>query len=156
MAPNILLSMDDSENAMRAAGYVASAFSRDSQVTLFSVVPDTADVCNLDTPSLHEYFKSQQHSFCLMEEKKREVLDQAMMAARQTLVAAGFAEANVFIRVQTQKKSVAKDILDEAGKGYDTVVMGRWGHSGIVDFFMGSVPQKVMGAGDKFTIVVVS
>ena len=57
-------------------------------------------------------------------------------------------------KIEAKNKGVARDILDEANSGYDLIVMGRRGLSGIKEFFMGSVSQKVTnGAGDISVLI---
>jgi nucleotide-binding universal stress UspA family protein len=59
-------------------------------------------------------------------------------------------------QVQAKKKGIARDIVAEAESGYDTVVMGRRGLSGIKEFVMGSVSQKVLHSIKDASIVIVS
>lgn len=63
MSQKILIAFDDSENAMRAVDYVARYLAKDCHVTLFSVVSDTAALCEMNSPELIPYFKAQQDSF---------------------------------------------------------------------------------------------
>ncbi|MEJ2038920.1 MAG: universal stress protein, partial [Desulfosarcinaceae bacterium] len=121
MAQNILLAMDDSENAHRAVGFVARTFSRDNKVTLLNVMLDTASLCKMDSPELTPLFKSQQADFCALEDKKRELVEQAMHRAKQTLMDAGFTEENITIKVENRNRGVARDIIVESAKGYDLI-----------------------------------
>jgi len=156
MSQKILAAVDESENALRAVKYIADSFVKESQVMLFSVVPETADICHLDEPSLHPLFKSHQAVFCAIDEKKKELLDQVIQQAREVLVKAGFKPEQVNVKVQTQKKGVAADIVDEAGAGYTTIVLGRRGLSGFQEFFLGSVSQKVLHALRDVSVILVN
>jgi len=156
MGQKILVAVDESENALRAVKYIADSFAKDSRVTLFSVVPDTAVICHLDEPSLHPLFKSHQAVFCVIDEKKKELLGQVMEQARDLLIKAGFSPEQVQVKVQTQKKGVARDIVDEAGAGYTTIVLGRRGLTGFQEFFLGSVSQKVLHAAKDISVVLVN
>lgn len=71
MDKKILVAFDDSENAMRAVEFIEKFFTSDSKVTLFNVMQDTAALCEMNSPELTPYFKSQQSSFCKLEDKKR-------------------------------------------------------------------------------------
>ncbi len=71
MGRKILVAIDDSENAMRAVQFVAEAFTQDQTLTIFSVVQDTAALCEMNSPELTPYFISQQESFCVLEDKKK-------------------------------------------------------------------------------------
>jgi len=53
-------------------------------------------------------------------------------------------------------KGIARDIVAEADSGYDTIVMGRRGLSGIKEFVMGSVSQKVLHSVKDVSIILVS
>ena len=86
MDKKILVAIDDSENARRAVEFVANFFAPDNKITLFNVVPDTATLCAMNSPELTPYFKSQQSSFCLLEEKKKKIVDEAMQKAKRILL----------------------------------------------------------------------
>jgi len=155
MSQNILIAFDDSENALRAVEYVAKYLTKQSRVTLFSVVPDTAALCDMNSPELTPYFKSQQDSFCILEDKKRELLSGAQSKAKAILVENGFKEDQVQIKSEPKKKGIARDIADEAKSGYDLIVVGRRGASAIREFFLGSTSQKILNlVHDKSLFIV--
>jgi nucleotide-binding universal stress UspA family protein len=55
-----------------------------------------------------------------------------------------------------RKKGIARDIINEAHAGYDTVVMGKKGLSGIKEFFLGSVSQKVLHGAEDLSVLLVN
>ena len=152
---SILLAFDDSENAMRAVEFTAKSFRLDYRVTLFSVLPDIQTMCDMNNPSLTPYFVSEQVNFCGMEEKKKELMGEAMEKAKKILVQAGFQEDLIQTKTQVRKKGVARDIVEEAKTGYDTIVMGRRGLSAIAEFFVGSVTHKVLHLAKGLSVVLV-
>lgn len=154
MTLRILIAMDDSENAFRSVELVAKSFSADNTVVLYNVLLDTAALCNMESPELIPLFKSQQTSFCALEDKKRELVTAAMKRAKELLVSAGFSEKNVEIRVENKNKGVARDILAEAENGYDMIVMGRRGISGLKEFFLGSISQKVFSGARDISVLI--
>ncbi|MFH0727901.1 MAG: universal stress protein [Pseudomonadota bacterium] len=156
MAQNILIAFDDSENAMRAVEFVARSLKNDSNVTLFHVLQDTAALCELHSPELTEYFIAQQSNFCVLEAQKKKLIESAMKKATALLAEAGFSEASVKSRAEVKKTGVARDILEKSQSGFDIVVMGRRGLSGIKEFFLGSVSQKVFNAAKDVTVVIVN
>lgn len=156
MGSKILVAFDDSENAMRAVEFIAENFNTASHVTLMSVIPDTAALCEMNSPELIPYFRSQQSNFCILEDKKKEVVRKALDNAREKLLDAGFAKDKVALRVETKKRGVARDIIEEANAGYDTLVMGRRGLSGVKEFFLGSVSQKVLSLTKDISVVIVN
>lgn len=156
MGRKILVGFDESENAMRAVEFVAKSFTPDHEVTLFHVLMDTAAICNLNSPELVPLFLEHQVEFCTLEDKKKELVNQGMEKAKQLLVNAGFQEKNITFKVQTKNKGVARDIAAEAEKGYEGAVLGRRGLSGIEEFFLGSVSQKVLHSAKNVPVTVVN
>ncbi|MFW6283915.1 MAG: universal stress protein [Desulfosalsimonas sp.] len=144
MAKNLLISFDDSENAMRAVQFAADHFLRDAKITLFSVVEDSSTLCAMNSPELTPYFKSEQQAFCSLEDKKRELVETAIQAARRCLIEAGFDHERVHTKINRRSSGVARDIVAEAESGYDVVIIGRRGVSSLQDFLFGSVAQKVL------------
>lgn len=155
MEKKILIAIDDSENAKRAVEFVATTFSPHHRVTVFSVVLDTPAICDLKSPGLTPYFMSQKAAFCQVEDQQKVLMKEALKAAKETLVQAGFQEAHVHTKLETQKKGVARGILEEIGAGYDVAVLGRRGVGRVQEFLMGSVSQKVLHSAQDVSIVLV-
>jgi nucleotide-binding universal stress UspA family protein len=110
----------------------------------------------MNSPELTPYFKSQQTSFCLLEEKKKELVNQAVQKAKNILMDAGFDENNITVKSEFKKSGVARDIVKEAESGYNVIVLGRRGLSGIKDFILGSVSQKVFNLAKDISVLVVN
>jgi nucleotide-binding universal stress UspA family protein len=156
MAQKILLAIDDSENAIRAVEFVANTFTVDNRITLFNVVQDTATMCEMNSPELTPYFTSQQSSFCLLEEKKKELVNEALQKSKTILLDAGFEEKNITIKAELKKDGVARDIIKEAQSDYNIIVMGKRGVSGIKDFLLGSISQKVFNLAKDISVLFVN
>lgn len=156
MSQKILIAIDDSENAMRAVNQVADTFSKDTRIILFSVLPDTAALCDMNSPELTPLFKSQQSSFCQLEDKKRLLVAEASDRARRILIDAGFAAEQIEIKTEVKKKGVARDIVKSAEGEVDLIVLGKRGLSGIKDFFLGSVSQKVLQLAKDTSVLIVN
>ncbi len=155
MGQRILVAFDDSENAMRAVEFIAESFTKEHKITLFSVIPDTSAICDMNSPSLTPYFISKQAEFCALEDQKKELVNEALQNAKEVLLKAGFDKSNITIKPQTRKKGIARDILNEAHSGYDTIVLGRRGLSGIREFVLGSISQKVLHSARDMSVIVV-
>lgn len=155
MGQRILVAFDDSENAMRAVEFIAESFTKEHKITLFSVIPDTAAICDMNSPSLTPYFISKQVTFCALEDQKKDSVNDALQNARELLLKAGFEEKNIAIKAQTKEKGIARDIINEAHSGYDTIVLGRRGLSGIREFVLGSISQKVLHSARDMSVIVV-
>jgi nucleotide-binding universal stress UspA family protein len=156
MAKKVLIAFDDSENAFRGVKYVAETFKTDTEITLFGVVPDTADICQMDSKELIPYFKSQKSAFCTLEEKKKDLLSQAMQNAKKTLVESGFDESKIITKIIPKKSGIARDIVTESKEGYDSIVIGRRGLSGIKEMFLGSISQKVISLAKDASICIIN
>ena len=156
MAQKILVPIDDSSNALRVAEFIAGVFNPDNDIILFSILPDTAALCDMNSPELTPYFMSQQSMFCQLEDRKKQLIDEAMVRAKDVLIASGFSDDRISLKIQKKKNGVARDIVDEAKKGYQIIVMGRRGLSGVQEFLMGSVSQKVIHAVKDVSIVIVN
>ena len=156
MGHKILVAFDESENARRAVEYIAQVFPRDSEITLFSVLQDSAAICEMNGPELTPYFKSQQHAFCALEDKKKMVVNDAGEDAVSFLNENGFEKEHIHVKIENKKSSVAKDIVEEARSGYDLVVLGRRGLSGVKDYFLGSISQKVLHMAQDVSLLFIN
>ena len=156
MKPKILIAFDDSENAMRAVKFVADAFTPESRVTLFHVLQDSAALCEMNSPELTSYFQSQQTAFCALEDQKKMLVENAMQEAKAFLGKAGFDASKIALKIETKKKGVARDIVTEAQNGYGIIVLGRRGVSGIREFIMGSVSQKILHTAKDMSVLMVN
>ncbi len=156
MGLNMLVAFDDSDNAMRAIEFIAKTFNPDSRVTLYYVVQDSIALCDMNSPELTPYFLTQQSAFCALEEKKKELINEAMRKAKALLTGGGFKENNVEMKIEKKKGGVARDIINEAHSGYDLIVIGRRGLSGIMEFILGSVSQKVLQSAKDVSVMIVN
>lgn len=154
MAKKILVAMDDSENASRAVDLVAKSFSTDNTIVLFSVIIDTAALCKMDSPELTPIFRAQQSNFCALEDKKRELVTEAVNRAKELLLSYGWPKDLIQIKMKNKKRGVAQDILAEADKGYQMIVIGRQGVSGLKDFFLGSTANKVFSGAKNMSVLI--
>ena len=156
MEQNILVAFDDSQNAMRAVEFIVKTFTPQNKITFFHVIQNTAALCEMNSPELSDYFLSQQTAFCALEDKKRRLVDNAMEKARAICVDAGFDSNDITLKIETKKKGVARDIVDEAESGYDIIVIGRRGLSAVKEFFFGSVSQKVINGVKDVSVLIVN
>ena len=156
MGKKLLIAFDDSENAMRAVESVAVFFDRDSHVTLFHVAQDSSALCRMNSPGLTPLFKHEQSEFCTLEDKKHELVENALKKARDVMVGSGFNENNITLKHEKAKHGVARDIINESAKNYDVLVLGKRGISGIRDFLFGGTTQKVINHVDNVSVFIVN
>ena len=155
MNNKLLVAFDDSKNAMRAVDFIINYFTTDHEITLFHVLPDSTALCAMNSPELTPFFLSQQSSFCLLESKKKELIEEAMQKAETKLVNAGFDKKNIKLKIKNRKIGIARDLIAEAQSGYDVMVLGRRGLSGIKEFIIGSVSQKVLHSVKGVSVMIV-
>jgi len=84
------------------------------------------------------------------------MVNEAMQKAKALLTGAGFKEKNIEMKLEKKKSGVARDIINEAHSGYDLVVIGRRGLSGIMEFILGSVSQKVLQSAKDISVLIVN
>jgi nucleotide-binding universal stress UspA family protein len=155
MEKRILVALDDSENALRAVEFVSRTFTPDHEITLFSVLQDMTALYEHYSPELTPYFLTQRDAFTSIDDKKKDLIDDAAKKAKGLLLKAGFEEKNIILKLEEQKKGIARDIINEANSGYDAIVMGRRGLSSFTGFILGSVSQKVLHSAKNISVVVV-
>ena len=155
MEKRILVALDDSENALRAVQFVSRTFTPDHEITLFSVLQDMTALYEHYSPELTPYFLTQRDAFTSIDDKKKDLIDDAAKKAKGLLLKAGFEEKNIILKLEEQKKGIARDIINEANSGYDAIVMGRRGLSSFTGFILGSVSQKVLHSAKNISVVVV-
>ena len=83
-------------------------------------------------------------------------IDEAMQKAKAIFVDAGFNASDIQRKIEPKKNGVARDIVEEARSGYSIIVVGRRGFSGIREFIMGSVSQKILHAAKELSVLMVN
>jgi nucleotide-binding universal stress UspA family protein len=77
-------------------------------------------------------------------QEKLETIEAFMQEARSRLIKAGFSEKDVTVKIHRRERGIARDILDEATKGYDAVILRRRGMGTIKSITLGSVSTKLL------------
>jgi len=145
---NILIAVDESENAARAVNYVAQLLGgiRGFNVTLLHVIPDPEE----------DYFPTSEDRERWLENYRGRI-DGLLDSYRDILIAAGFDDAAISLR-STLKfcPSLAKCILEERDQlEYSTIVVGRQGLSRSEEFLFGSISNKIVNHAQNCTVWVV-
>ncbi|MFH1034184.1 MAG: universal stress protein [Pseudomonadota bacterium] len=150
---NVLLAYDCSPAALKAVEYVGQMYAKveGMKVTVLSIydkVPSTDLGDSISSPRLMEGILALERG----KEKGRLVLEEA----KKQLVRMGLDETRITLKYIEKKKSVAKQIIDEAKEGgYGTVVLGRRGESNLKHMLFGSVSGSVVSNLTGASIVVV-
>jgi nucleotide-binding universal stress UspA family protein len=155
----LLIALDGSECALKAADYVGKQFSGNSdlQITLLHVLPFPP------APLWDEG-----HIPSDKEKNEREEGIQRWLTNQTAKVEANFSKAVDLLTsrniapVQIEKKAIsdsidiADSIIEETKSGgYQTLVLGRCGRSSAKKYLMGSVTTKVINHGTGAAICIV-
>jgi nucleotide-binding universal stress UspA family protein len=157
MGQKILIAFDGSENSLRAVKYIADHFfAPGNKITLLSIIQESAALCEMDSAELLPFFASKKSTFCEMEDKKREQLTNAQQEGKEVLLNAGFKDEDITVKLEINKKGIAREIVAEAQSGYDVIVLGRRGLSDVKEYFLGSISQKVIHTAKDLAVLIVN
>ncbi len=139
----ILVVLDGSERSFKTIEYLCDfkLFSR-KEIVLFNVfntVPES-------------YWDIGRASYCRnamaqavgWEFQRRKEMESFMERAVSLLVNSGYSESSVSICIRNRKNGVARDIIEEAGKGYFAVLARRRGYGAQLNFILGSTTTKLL------------
>lgn len=145
---NILIAVDESENARRAVSYVAQ-FLRSVggfKVTILHVIPQPEE----------DYFPTSAEKEKWLSQYKQKV-DAMLEEYRQILLRQCLAPNDISVRsALPYSPSMAECILAERDKAeYGTIVVGRRGLSRSEEFLFGSVSSKIVNHARNCTVWVV-
>ena len=140
----ILLAVDGSNQAFEAARYVSQLFAPNRiDVVLFHVTPKIPesfwDIEEDPESMLEEAAPS------ASEHQQEKEIQELMQKARQLFLDRGVPEEAVIVKIQERQIGIARDIISESERGYQAVVLGRWGMSLLKDFLWGSIADKLLG-----------
>ncbi len=145
---NILIAVDESENARRAVFYVGQFLGglEGFRVTILHVVPEPEE----------DYFPSSAEKEKWLTQYRQKI-DAMLEDSRQLLIKNGFKPENVSIRSTLRYcPSMAECILSERDETeYSTIVVGRQGLSRKEEFLFGSISSKVVNHARNCTVWVV-
>ena len=148
---NVLLAVDNSENAVRAvehAGFLLS--DTDAKITVFH---SKRDLRRFVPKEVLKEFPGIQKSW---QRKAGEVVASYMKRAHAKLIQAGLAENQISVKMVDGGRSAARDILEEAeGNAIGTIVLGKKGHSDVKDYSMGSTTKKILDRASDMAVCIV-
>ncbi len=145
---NILIAVDESENARRAVSYVGQFLGglEGFKVTILHVVPAPEE----------DYFPTSAEKEKWLTQYRQKI-DAMLENSRQLLLKNGFKSENVAVRSTLRYcPSMAECILSERDETeYSTIVVGRQGLSRREEFLFGSISSKVVNHARNCTVWVV-
>ena len=145
---HVLVAVDGSENAKRAAHYVADLLGGvpGFRVTLLTIVPEPSE----------DYFADDEERKAWIKEHSSGA-ENILNNYREMLIQSGFSEDKVMVRMEVRScQSIADCILDDQKKlGCCTIVLGRRGISKKEEFIYGSTSNKILHSGKNCAIWVI-
>ncbi|MCP4114714.1 MAG: universal stress protein [Desulfobacteraceae bacterium] len=146
---NILIAVDESENARRAVSYVGQLLNgaKGFMVTIMHVISEPEE----------DYFATAAEKEKWIHEHKQ-LIDRVLEEYRQILLDNGFVKDAVSLHSTLRYcPSMAECILDEWDvTRYDTIVVGRKGLSRKDEFIYGSVSSKIVHHAHNCSVWVVA
>ena len=152
----ILIAVDGSSHSLDAVNYVAfQTRGMKTEVHLLYVFPMASDelVCQINVNG--EFKRAIQEKYNEFNRECERMAQDSLDQAKETLIELGMAPDLISGAPQMWRSGIARDILKEAQKGYDAVVVGRRGISRIEALLLGSVSAKVVQGSDKTPVWVV-
>ena len=138
-----LVLLDGSQRSLMTVDYLTSvAMFREMKLVLYNVfsgIPESYWDLEKEPASYHIY-----HDLKAWEREKKQQIEDHMALARKRLLDAGFDASAVEIKIHNRERGIARDILEEAQHGYDTVVLRRRGMGQMEGLSMGSIASKLL------------
>ncbi|MFO7727177.1 MAG: universal stress protein [Desulfonatronovibrio sp.] len=140
----ILIAVDGSKNSLSAVQYVANIVRPDKVLITLLNILDTPP--NLEKqPTIHPVFKSKLQELRGQSGVQLQIMERVLDEYCKILLQGGIPPHNIHTRSQSMQEGIAKDIMSEAKEGgYDTVVMGRRGITGMEKLLLGSISNKIV------------
>lgn len=148
---NVLVCVDNSENALRAVDHVGFMLSgTDCHITIFHTMRHLSRFVPMQVLEEAEDLEK------LWRNKAGKEIAPYIKKAMETLLKAGLSEEQITTKVTEGSRSAADDILKEAqDNNYGTIVLGRRGLSAVKEFFMGGVTNSVLNRAVSLAIWIV-
>jgi len=141
----LLVALDGSERSLNTMRYLSQMpHFQKARLRLFVVISGMPE-CYWDFAPEPALLISDAHVQAWAEEEKKAIqahLDHCC----QILLEAGYDASRITATMHQRQRGVARDVIDEARRGYDAVVIRRRGMTRIAGLVMGSVSQKLLGA----------
>ena len=140
----VLVAVDGSDQALQAVRYVSRLLPADrTRVVLFHVKDKISE--NFWDVAKSPAFRHRLAGVRGWAMQQETNIQEFMERACQLLVDQNFPGDAIDVKIQDKKVGVARDIVREAQKDYDAVVVGRWGVSKLKDLVWGSTANKLAG-----------
>ena len=147
----ILLAVDSSPESLASVRYVAESVQAvGTEVVVYQVMSKVPEVfwdMGKD-PAWQEKIETVR----AWEQKQDDLAASFMQTASGMFAKAGFPDGSVTTRIGRQQEGIARDLVAEARRGYDVLVVGRGKSAVSPDMPLGSVASKVLSAASTFSV----
>ena len=153
-ANKLLVALDGSARSRETVQYLAS-FSpfKNFELVLFSVmsrVPESFYDLRSD-----DFNPAALSRVRIWENSRKALMEEFMVRSRNKLIAGGFKPEQIEVKIAGKQKGVARDILAEARKGYDALVLRRRGWANaVLPLALGSVSTKVLDKATDIPVIL--
>lgn len=140
----MLVLLDGSDRSRETVKYVAdvNAF-KDKTIVLYHVYSEIPEYYwDLDQDPQHPAYTFP--GFDAWQREKLQTIKTFMEESKARLLQSGLADDRVVIDLHKRESGIARDILKEADKGYDAVIMRRRGMTKTTGIVLGSISAKLL------------
>lgn len=114
------------------------------RLRLLTILPACQEEVFWQVPMDEEFMRRMQKRYDEHAAEVRRVAEDFLDRCLRVLVEAGARESSVELEVRPQRQGVARDIIAEARRGCDALVIGRRGLSKVASILLGSVSSKLV------------
>jgi nucleotide-binding universal stress UspA family protein len=138
----VLIAIDGSERTSVLVDYLSGIISaRHAELVLFHVMPKAPESF-WDWEKDPSNLPNAEHLRIWEVEREKQVRD-LMRDIRRRLTGIGIPEYSIMISIRKVKEGIARDLLQEAQRGYDAILIGRGGFKSAGAQVLGSVAAKM-------------
>ena len=149
----VLLAVDGSDSSLATVRYVAKIFPPNrTEVVLFHVAANIPGIFW----HIGEGFRDRTAPARAWVHETHRAMSAFMREATHELTHAGFPPATVTAKIERQQNGIVRDIVAEATRDYDAVVVSRQGLSRTKDTLIGKTGNHLMTRLRDMPIIVVS
>jgi nucleotide-binding universal stress UspA family protein len=145
------MALDGSERSLETVRYIARFKPFQKMDIVLLHVLNSVPECYYDLEKVHKAVKVATPMRAWEAEQKK-MIQAYMQRAKEILHHHGFEADRIEIMIRKRKQGIARDIIREAGNGYDAVIIRRRGLGAMRPVVVGSVAAKLI---EKLTFVPV-
>lgn len=147
----LLVALDGSQASLDTVSYLAHMLARtDTAFVLLSIVPHAPE-------NIWDFQEVPEEGLLdVWCDRRKKALEGYMEDARRILLQGGFGTRDVVVEIRRRQEGIARDIMREAWRGYDGLVIGRVGMNPIARLVLGSMASKLVDSLAHMPVWLVS